>query len=225
MKKIIYIIIIFWLIAWWYIYLQDKSYYKIAKKYISNNIDYTVYQPPITQKSDYIWYKIINKTREQIWVVTSYDNSYYNGWYPPDDRWACSDVIIQTVKWLGYDIKVKLDQDMKKNLWEYPNKYDANINFRRVANLNIYMSKFAQKMDHNIWWSGFSDRLPGDIITYDRLPGKNGLRHIAIVSDKINDNWAPYIIHNYGNGTAENDYLLKRPAPITWRYRIVNWIK
>lgn len=220
MKKFIYIIIIFWLLLLWYIYFHNTKYYPAAKKYITASIDSTKYIPPKTQKSDYIWYKIVDKAREQIWVVTSYDNGYYAWWYPPEDRWACSDVIAQTIKWLWYDIKGKLDQDMKNNPKAYPNKYDANINFRRVINLDIYMSKFAKKMDYQIWWSGFADRLPGDIITYERLPWKNWLWHIAIISDKVSADGVPYIIHNYGNWTVENDYLLKRPATIMWRYRI-----
>lgn len=231
MKRYIYIICIVWLMVCGYIYfgyhntLSHKlytltKYYQPASKYISATIDNTEYIPPKKVDPDYIGLKIVDQARQQIWVVTHYDNWYYAWWYPPSDRGACSDVIVQTVKWLSYDIKTKLDQDMKQNPQDYNNSYDANINFRRVTNIDIYMSKFATKLSSDIgsWW--FEDWLPGDIVVYDRMNWPKWLWHIVIISDKVSSNWVPYIIHNYWNGTVENDLLLKWPAPIISRYRL-----
>ncbi len=215
----------------WYIYYTYQNtistkitilskYYQTTQKFISKSVDNTTYIPPKTPKSDYIWYLITNKAREQIWVVTSYDNGYYAWWYPPRDRGACTDVIATTLKGLNYDLKTKLDQDMKLNPQDYNNSYDANINFRRVVNIDTYMSKFAESKSINLWSGWFEDRLPGDIIIYDKIAWPKWLRHIAIISDKASSSWVPYIIHNYGNGTVQNDMLLKRPSNITARYRI-----
>ena len=47
-----------------------------------------------------------------------------------------------------------------------------------------------------------------------------GLWHIVIISDKKDINGIPFLIHNHGFGTTENNLLLKWPAKISGHYRI-----
>lgn len=162
---------------------------------------------------------LVDAARKQIGVVTSYDTSYYKGGYPPSDRGACTDVIARALKVNGYDIKAKIDADMKKNPKRYVHTSDPNINFRRVRNVKNFLDFYAKKLStstdkdtlKNGTWKA------GDIVTFDQIPGS--LWHIAIVSNKT-QNGVPLLIHNYGHGTVEDNKLLTWPAPITGHYRL-----
>lgn len=165
---------------------------------------------------------ILSAARSQIGIVTKYDTSYYAGAFPPADKGACADVIWRALQVAGFDFKKNLDQDMQKHPQDYPSnpKPDKNINFRRVQNIRIYLNKYAQKLitevipnDQNNLkqWQG------GDIVTYAQIPG--GLWHIAIVSSNRRSDGVPLLIHNYGRGVREDDYLLKWPTKITGHFR------
>jgi len=155
---------------------------------------------------------LVESARNQIGIVTKYDNQYYNGGYPPEGRGACTDVIERALMDQGYDLKNKIDKDMLNFPEEYPCKSDPNINYRRVVNLKIFLDRYFEKIDLKQDWQ------PGDIVTYDQIPG--GLWHIAILSDKKNKDGIPLLIHNYGRGVIEDDFLFKWPAAITGHYRL-----
>lgn len=166
--------------------------------------------------------EILLNARNQIGRVTKYNTSYYSSAYPPEDSGACSDVIWRAFKNTGYDFKKMLDEDIKKNQKNYSNikTPDPNIDFRRVRNIRTFLEKNTKKLTNSVkpWdeknlkqWQG------GDIVTYDQIPGR--LWHIAIVSDKRRKDGVPLIIHNYGGGVKEDDYLLNWPAKITGHYR------
>jgi hypothetical protein len=155
---------------------------------------------------------LVESARNQIGIVTKYDNQYYNGGYPPEGRGACTDVIERALMDQGYDLKNKIDKDMLNFPEEYPYKSDPNINYRRVVNLKIFLDRYFEKIDLEQDWQ------PGDIVTYDQIPG--GLWHIAILSDKKNKDGIPLLIHNYGRGVIEDDFLFKWPAAITGHYRL-----
>jgi len=168
---------------------------------------------------------IVDSAREQMGVVTSYDNQYYAGGYPPSDRGACTDVVAQALHDLGYNFKDRLDTDMRENPDTYTREYDSNINFRRVNNVEVYLGRYAKSLDTNFPQENndnemdWSDWLPGDIVTFDQIPGQ--LWHIAIVSDYAAHDGTPLLIHNHGNGTVENNMLLYWPSEVTGRYRLL----
>lgn len=163
---------------------------------------------------------IVQNARAQIGVVTSYDTSYYTGGYPPAHTGACSDVIWRTLADAGYDLKQLLDDDMAAHPKEYPTAFDPNINFRRTQNIRVFLERTAQSLTtavlpndraNLVQWQG------GDIVTFAQIPGR--LWHIAIVSDHRRPDGVPYLIHNHGQGTLENNYLTYWPAPITGHFR------
>ena len=88
---------------------------------------------------------------------------------------------------------------------------DANIDFRRVRNLNIFFSHTAVALTTDVSeieaWQG------GDIVIFER--------HIGIVSDRRNKNGVPYIIHHNDpwQMAYEQDILEKR-TDIVGHYRI-----
>lgn len=161
---------------------------------------------------------IVISARKQIGVVTKYDTSYYSGGYPPSDRGACIDVIATALLDNGYDLKSKIDQDFI----DYPDRYDGesdpNINYRRVKNVKIFFDNYTKKLTTDINKNTLNEWLPGDIVTYDQIPG--GLWHIAIISNRKNRSGVPLLIHNHGFGTTENDLLTNWPAKISGHYRI-----
>ena len=162
---------------------------------------------------------IVQQARKQIGIVNSYDSSYYQDWYPPVDRGACTDVIIDTLEWLWYPFKKKIDSDIlvHKNIYGIVNP-DPNIDFRRVRIVKIFLEQYAESLSINT--QNFNHRQAGDIVTFDQIPG--GLWHIGIVSSKRADDGRPLLIHNYGFWTTEDDMLMKRPAKISWHYRVIN---
>ncbi len=163
---------------------------------------------------------LVDSARKQIGVVTSYDTSYYQGGYPPEDRGACTDVVAQALKDNGYDLKSKIDEDMDAHSERYPHDSDPNINFRRVRNVKIFFDSHAKSLSTCTERSCFQEGLwkAGDIVTFDQIPGS--LWHIAILSNKTK-NGVPLLIHNYGRGVVEDEMLLQWPAPITGHYRVL----
>ncbi len=186
----------------------------------------TQIQSPQDQDADGIndFADIVQSARAQIGVVTEYDTSYYAEAYPPGNKGACADIMWRTLDDVGYDFKTMIDKDMAN----FPNDYrkdpipDSNINFRRVENIRVFLNKYTEKLilevipsdEENLaQWQG------GDIVTYAQIPG--GLWHIGIVSDQRRPDGVPLLIHNYGRGVREDDYLLSWPTEITGHYRFV----
>lgn len=167
---------------------------------------------------DYV--DIVASARAQIGVVTSYDTSYYAGGYPPDDTGACADVPWRALQGAGYDFKRLIDDDMRANPAAYPTEFDANINFRRTQNIRTFLERHAEALTTEVIlgdvanlakWQG------GDIVTFAQIPGR--LWHVAIVSDRRRPDGVPYLLHNHGYGTLENDYLVDWPTEITGHFR------
>lgn len=157
-------------------------------------------------------------------MTTVYDPSYVDGGYPPDGRGACSDLIWRSFLNVGYDIKALIDGDIQERPAEYglaADESDPNIDFRRVRNIQLFLSKYAESLPTEIAagdrqlldaWQG------GDIVVYG--PTLTGRMHIGVVSDTRNWQGIPYIIHNYAFGTGEDNVLLLWPARIAGHYRI-----
>lgn len=168
---------------------------------------------------------LVASARAQIGVVTKYDTSYYSEAFPPADRGACADVLWRAFNEVGYDFKKMIDQDIARRPNAYPENpiQDSNINFRRVQNIRIFLSAHAQKLTTEVipgnvenleQWQG------GDIVTFEQIPG--GLWHVAIISDTRKDDGVPLLIHNYGSGVKESDYLINWPTKISGHYRLMN---
>ena len=109
---------------------------------------------------------------------------------------------------------------MRTHSGAYPNAYDPNINFRRTQNIRTFLDRHATSLttdvipndlDNLATWQG------GDIVTFAQIPGR--LWHIAIVSDKRRPDGVPYLIHNHGQGTIEDNYLTDWPAEISGHFR------
>lgn len=165
---------------------------------------------------------ILAWAKDQVWIVTMYDSWYYDGWFPPKDRWACSDIVWRSLKNAWYDFKSMLDEDIKKYNKDYPEipPKNSKINFRRVQNIDVFLNKYYKKFTNELkpydrenllewqWW---------DIVIFDKIPWIG--RHIAILSDKRRKDWIPFVLDNHGAWVLENDLLTRWPSKVIWHYR------
>jgi uncharacterized protein YijF (DUF1287 family) len=166
---------------------------------------------------------LVRAARAQVGVTVTYDSRYTALAYPGGDvplaRGVCADVVVRALRGQGVDLQRLVHEDMRRHFAAYPRTWglrgpDANIDHRRVLNLEAYLRRRGFEQ------SG-ADFRPGDIVSW-RLPGN--LPHIGIVSDrKAGDgSGRPLVIHNVGHGTREEDVLLAWPRAAHFRYRFAD---
>lgn len=207
---IIFIISVFTIIVMWvmnYYNLVPKEYYNASDfsiKVIYSGMDFNH-----NKNDDYSDFVI--GARKDAKNHPRYVNKYYENGYPPDDEGVCTDVIWRAFKYAGYSLRDMVDQDIKRNPEDYPNikVRDANIDFRRVINLQVFFEKYAIKLTND--YNEIEEWQPGDIVIF----GEH--EHIGIISDKRNKKGISYVIHNGNQLNREEDYL-KRDK-VTGHYR------
>jgi len=164
---------------------------------------------------------VIDGATEQVGKTTGYDPSYQKIDYPngdvPIETGVCSDVIVRAFRKAGIDLQKDVHEDMKENFSAYPTKWglsgtDANIDHRRVPNLQTYFTRKGKSLATD----GDSETfLPGDIVTWD-LGG--GVDHVGLVTNVWYKPSQRYlIVHNIGAGTRMEDVLFA--WKITGHYR------
>jgi uncharacterized protein YijF (DUF1287 family) len=159
---------------------------------------------------------ILNGAKAEAQSKPKYKSAYYEGGYPPDDEGVCTDTLWRALRNAGYSLRDLVDTDIESNPGLYTDITiaDSNIDFRRVKNLMVFFDKNYLKLTddpHRI-----EEWMPGDIVIF-------GTSHIAIVSDKRNEEGIPYIIHNAGQYNREEDALLRwcKSKGVTGHYRFV----
>ena len=130
-----------------------------------------------------------------------YKSEYYAGGYPTGTYGVCTDVVWQAFQAAGYSLKNMVDEDIAS----HPESYseidipDPNIDFRRVRNLSVFFSRYAEELpcsfDSPEQWQA------GDIVIIEG--------HIGICSDKRNRDGIPFLIHHTGSGVREANDLPK----------------
>jgi uncharacterized protein len=164
----------------------------------------------------------VEAARSQIGKTLFYDPSYETLSYPngdiPIDSGVCTDVIIRALRVAyNYDLQQFVHEDMKHNFSKYPKIWvlkrpDRNIDHRRVPNLKTFFQRKGWSLPVYRQVSKF---IAGDIVTCIVPPH---LPHIMIVSDRVNRNKIPLVIHNIGSGTQEEDLLFE--FQLTGHFRI-----
>jgi uncharacterized protein YijF (DUF1287 family) len=166
--------------------------------------------------------EMIDGATAQIGVTTSYDPSYQRLQYPngdvPAETGVCSDVIVRAFRKAGLDLQKAVHDDMKSNFSAYPTKWglsatDANIDHRRVPNLQTYFARQGKQLETT---GGAETFQPGDVVTWD-LGG--GVDHVGIV---VNVWYKPsqryLIVHNIGAGAQMEDVLFAWKLTGHYRY-------
>ncbi len=112
----------------------------------------------------------------------------------------------------GYDLRELVDQDIRQNPEAYDiGTPDANIDFRRVKNLQVWFCRNAIPCSMDL--NGIEDWQGGDIVIFRN--------HIGIISDHRNSKGIPYVIHHSGPFQLRyEEDILEQRNDITGHYRI-----
>lgn len=163
---------------------------------------------------------IVQGARKDLEVRPTYKDAYYAGGYPPNNEGVCTDVVWRALKNAGYDLKTMMDQDIRAHTRDYPRvegSPEPNIDFRRVPNQEVFFKKYADRLTTEIkpWdtenlkqWQG------GDIVVFG--PPYD---HVGIVSDKRRADGVPFLIHNAGPCTREDEALINWSSPLKYHFR------
>ena len=130
---------------------------------------------------------ILASARAYVETRPAYGSAYYEGGWPDDGRGVCTDVVAYALLGAGFDLPKLVDDDVRLDpvLYEI-DVPDANIDYRRVENLQIYFSRNATSLTLDprdlAAWQG------GDIVVF--------VGHIGIVSDRRNEQGIALVIHH-----------------------------
>jgi len=176
-------------------------------------------------------FELVNAALERLSHKVTYDGSYKEIPFPwgdvPDNIGVCTDVVIRSYRKLGIDLQERVNIDMTKSFDQYPNlaKWDrtgpdTNIDHRRVLNLRVF---FARKGASIPITNNANDYWPGDIVTWDMMPG---MPHMGVVTHKVTkDKKRPLIVHNMGRGPKLEDILFTMKITGHYRYRPKSQLK
>jgi len=166
---------------------------------------------------------IVEGARLDVQNKPRYKDGYYSGGYPPDDEGVCTDVVWRAFKNAGYLLKDMIDEDIRNHTELYPRvggRPDPNIDFRRIQNLIVFFRRYAETLT--------TELIPGDTENLYQWQGGDIIiflepyEHIGILSDKRDEDGVPYLIHNGGPYTKEENALpwyLDAGYEIAWHFR------
>lgn len=167
--------------------------------------------------------KLVAATKSIIDPSIQYNPQYFTIPYPngdvPSHVGVCTDVVIRSYRKIGIDLQKEVHEDMKQHFHLYPKKWgltktDRNIDHRRVPNLMTFFSRKGKVLPIT---NNASDYLPGDIVCWEL---NNGLTHIGIVIDEMNQNKTRYlVVHNIGGGQVAEDVLFSYKIIGHYRYQ------
>ncbi len=168
---------------------------------------------------------LVDAALERLSHKVKYDGKYIEIPYPwgdvPNNIGVCTDVVVRSYRKLGIDLQQLVHHDMSQNFSQYPNlpkwqrvQADPNIDHRRVLNLRVFFARNGAALPiTNVAY----DYLPGDMVTWDIMPG---MPHIGIITDKISkDKKRPLIVHNMGKGPKLEDILFTMKITGHYRYQ------
>ncbi len=174
--------------------------------------------------------KLARAARSQIGVTLGYDPRYTHLHYPGGDvdrsTGVCADVVIRAARdAFGIDMQQLVHDDMVREFDAYPARRtwgsktpDANIDHRRVLNLETYWQRAGCQLWHakgSVPGDGFPAPLAvGDIVTW-RLDAR--LPHVGIVAQYTPQRAT--VIHNIGNGAEETPLQAFQGHRATGLYR------
>ena len=163
----------------------------------------------------------IERTEHSVVYDPAYQRLTYPGGDVAPDRGVCADVVIRALRVLGVDLQVLVHEDMKRAFASYPdhwglNRPDANIDHRRVPNLEKYFTRSGAAL---VFSNAAADYQPGDIVAWNLRGDQGWLPHIGIVTDRMASSGRPMIVHNIGAGPQLEDVLFNWKITGQYRYR------
>ena len=161
--------------------------------------------------------KIVDAARAQI--GNPYDASYVRIPYPngdvPNKRGLCADVVVRALRGAGHDLQFLIHEDRKRNFQQYPRTWgwgrrapDSNSDHRVVPNQMFFLGRFGLTLPREVSPATLGQWQPGDIVYWN---SGSPLRHAGIVSDAVNDDGLPLVIHTMDDQVVEDNSLLAWP--------------
>lgn len=154
--------------------------------------------------------KIVAAAKRQAGEGAIYTTGYYQIGYPngdlPRNQGVCTDVVIRSLRAAGYDLQKLVHEDMKKRFKTYPRREkrpDSNIDHRRCPNLVWFFKTYGSTLTNTVSRPTLKHWKPGDIVFWKL---DNGLDHTGVVSDRVNGQGVPFVVHNISR-CAEEDVL------------------
>jgi uncharacterized protein YijF (DUF1287 family) len=154
----------------------------------------------------------------------TYDPSYYKISYPNGDvasgKGNAADVVIRCLRRTGIDLQKEVHEDMAQHFRLYPQIWgalapDANIDHRRVANLQRFLERKGQTLPAS---REASDYRPGDIVIWSLA---NAEQHIGIVvpgpGNRSHEMW---VVHHLGSGVKWENVLFDFKVAAHFRYPV-----
>ncbi|MFC1586682.1 DUF1287 domain-containing protein [Planctomycetota bacterium] len=158
---------------------------------------------------------------------TRYDAAYISLTYPggdvPDDRGACTDVIIRSFRNADVDFQKLIHEDMKARFAQYPQNWglrkpDRNIDHRRIPNLLCFLDKYGKKLSASISPEHLNEWQAGDMVFWDL---GRGILHCGVIVMDKNAKKFPLVVHNIGI-CRKDDCLERWPIVGHYRYKPTN---
>lgn len=166
---------------------------------------------------------------KNIFIKGSSEPNYYKGGDPPQEWALNTDIIARAFKEAGFDLRILVNEDIRKDISKYPlkaiwnqNVPDIDIDYRRIQNMEVFFKRNAQSFTTKFNASNeenLNTWLPGDVVFFDM--DKDGFSdNIGIVSDSATRNGTLKIIYNYIDPgyTAEADILGSKILTGHYRY-------
>jgi uncharacterized protein YijF (DUF1287 family) len=143
--------------------------------------------------------------KEQLKKPARYLNVRHHLAYPGGDVLAgegvCTDVVVRAYRRAGLDLQELIHQDRLSHPNVYPQRQageqpDPDTDHRRDQNQFVFFNRFARSLPLGTEGLDLKKWRGGDVVVYSR--GERDW-HVAIVSDKHDQNGIPYLIDNHPN--------------------------
>lgn len=152
------------------------------------------------------------------------DGNYYQMTYPkgdiPEGKGNAADVLIRCMREVGVDLQEQVHRDMTAHFRVYPQLWnakhpDANIDHRRVANLQRFLERKGTPLTTS---REASDYQPGDIVIWSLA---NAEKHIGIVVPGPGEHMSePWVVHQWSDGVKWENALFDYRIEAHVRYPV-----
>lgn len=157
---------------------------------------------------------IVARARLELDKVTIYDNTWaLTSSYPmgdvPENRGACTDVVVRSLRQIGIDLQELVHDDIVRDIGAYGlTVVDTNIDHRRVSTMFTFFQRNAMSLSSDIRKK--REFRPGDIVFIAWHGGRLAApEHVAVVSDRVGPRGYRLIIENGGPFPVERDSMGK----------------
>jgi len=173
--------------------------------------------------------KQIEIKAKNIFIEGSEESNYYKGGDPPQGWALNTDIIARSFKEAGFDLRILINADIKKNFARYPLKEiwnqtvpDIDIDYRRIQNMEVFFKRNVDSLNIRIdpaSEDNLNTWVPGDVVMFD-MDGDGYTDNIGIISDSTTRNGTPKVIYNYIDPgyTAETNILSSKIITGHYRY-------